>query len=452
MKKLFLSIFISVLLTMILSSCGTYSKESEEKSLSNSKGQSNAENYAHDSNVPLLLSSEWTGSSGIYKLVGFDTSQSRLLHYIDKENNNEFVLCNKPNCKHDSESCNAYFVPSYISYYVDNSLVFEYKNNIFVKIGNRIVKMNMDGTDHENVIDIPDKYNLSSAYLRDSLLYIQATAWPDGNDSNLNDDSPLSIMLEVDLEDESCRELWSFKYKEEESLLGIYGKYGYYLWHTPTQPLSGYNQEALNAEENNKDVILYSVNMENGEREELIKATSFSIDPVVMAGKFIFYHSRKDEKLIQFNVETKESIELVCDLPGYIRFLGKGNDTILNNKLFYIMANDMTDAYADPPKGNDTFYVDLENKTNTKINFRTKKSNGKSENLTTLPEEKDGYYILPVQKEVKEEIMQGGEVPVESTLRVQYGCIKKEDFWAGNFDKITNLEWKDYMSQSTYTP
>jgi hypothetical protein len=79
-----------------------------------------------------------------------------------------------------------------------------------------------------------------------------------------------------------------------------------------------------------------------------------------------------------------------------------------------------------------------------KVGFRTQKSDGKSDNLTDMPKEKDGYFILTVQIDVGEESLSEYNAPFEEPLRYQYGKIKKEDFWANNFNHFEDLEWVDF--------
>lgn len=44
-----------------------------------------------------------------YFFTRFDANTGILVYYLDKESMKATVLCNKPECKHDDENCNAQF-------------------------------------------------------------------------------------------------------------------------------------------------------------------------------------------------------------------------------------------------------------------------------------------------------------------------------------------------------
>ena len=80
------------------------------------------------------------------------------VYYLDKESGMSTVLCGKPECSHTDDTCNAYAYGNFLTYY-DGKLYWsnsDYvdENGTIVNYGERLHRMNIDGTEHEVVQEL----------------------------------------------------------------------------------------------------------------------------------------------------------------------------------------------------------------------------------------------------------------------------------------------------------
>lgn len=80
------------------------------------------------------------------------------VYYLDKESGMSTVLSGKPECSHTDDTCNAYAYGNFLTYY-DGKLYWsnsDYvdENGTIVNYGERLHRMNIDGTEHEVVQEL----------------------------------------------------------------------------------------------------------------------------------------------------------------------------------------------------------------------------------------------------------------------------------------------------------
>jgi len=80
------------------------------------------------------------------------------IYYLDKESGMSTVLCGKPECSHTNDTCNAYAYGNFLTYYNgklywSNSDYVD-ENGTIVNYGERLHRMNIDGTEHEVVQEL----------------------------------------------------------------------------------------------------------------------------------------------------------------------------------------------------------------------------------------------------------------------------------------------------------
>jgi len=108
--------------------------------------------------------------------------------YFDYDSKKEVYVCNKPNCKHDSESCSSYsdFTEANELFYYNDALYFLNSSASGESISitadgivsdttgspSTIYKMNLDGTEKEKLFDSPSGTKLSMPFvLKGNVLY-----------------------------------------------------------------------------------------------------------------------------------------------------------------------------------------------------------------------------------------------------------------------------------------
>jgi hypothetical protein len=121
------------------------------------------------------------------------------LYYSEKGNTKYIKLCNKPDCTHSSEDCNAYIKRSIIGYYDDK---------IYYVVWNNLNCMDMDGSNHKRVKTLYEGYDNNFGYFHNGYYYYvitkAGTIYLLGNDDNnlyrvkVDDDSKPEIILTND--------------------------------------------------------------------------------------------------------------------------------------------------------------------------------------------------------------------------------------------------------------
>lgn len=446
MKKFTSAVLIIALIFSICSliSCKNDNDNSDTKITSQNTGNTDIDNsdiendsYSHP------LTSNWNVGSGIYIIKSYgDDDPYALINYIDNSTLNQVILCNKPDCQHDDENCNAYMpmYPSIIEnsenikspiFDTDSGCIFQYNEKLYtIDIYGSIVSMDPDGSGHQKIMDLNSKYTITECYLYNGMVYAHAQYWPtfDGSsEQEFTDEDSILTLLEIDLQNKTCKELYSFNNEPETELLGLYDGKAYYCYRSPNQIPSSNTQQAVDAEENGHDVKLYYYDLKTGKQNYIEKTIkSFDMDNIILADNFIYYHNRREKELNRLNLDTGETDVLIADLDGYIDYFWS-DTTVYDNKLFFIKNNSLSDAYAEPAKKNETFYVDLENKEVQKVNYSYKNTYSETNNLHGFAAVTDDYYFITGDSTSDNE--EGGLI-----------AVLKTDFYNNNFDNIISIE------------
>lgn len=154
-NKINIMIFITVIITSFFTGCG---KENNADKGGDSKEKLLAlYDYAFVADYSLGKFHET--DKGYYRVsdksiklgLGSSMSRSKFMMYADKSNSANWIyLCNKPNCRHNNEDCNAY-----IGDISDSAGVWIYKDHIYYYTWGQLCRMDMDGSNHEAVRDLP---------------------------------------------------------------------------------------------------------------------------------------------------------------------------------------------------------------------------------------------------------------------------------------------------------
>lgn len=371
-------------------------------------------------NYDLELSSSFAVSSGVYSLSSTLNSKDNavkigsesdnvysLISFLDTSSWKSVTLCNKPNCSHSDDTCNAY-IPSFMSVKEEggqvrfptlngNGYIFEQDGKMYLidPYGDVIV-MNEDGTEHQKLLSINSKYEIVSGFLYNSKVYLNVNFLPsyDKNiEQEFSDEDNYIGLLEIDLQNKSCKELFSFKTELNTTLLGLYENKAYYLYKSPNKLLDGNTQKAVDEAENGHDVRLYTYDLTSGKKEILRDTVkSYEMDDVILAQDSVYYHNRKTQTMERLHLDSGEIETVISELEGYINFFTY--NTFDDNKLFFIKDNYLADAYADPEPKNETFYVDLENGEVKRVEYVCNKNDVTQQNLTGFYAVTDDYFIF----------------------------------------------------------
>lgn len=377
----------------------------------------NEEDYG---NYALELSSSFAVSSGVYSLSSTRNSKDNavmigsasdnvysLISFLDTSSWKSVTLCNKPNCSHSDDTCNAY-IPSFMSVKEEGGQVrfptMKGSGYIFGQDGKMylidpygdITAMNEDGTEHQKLLSIDSKYEIVSGFLYNSKVYLNVNFLPsyDKNiEQEFSDEDNYIGLLEIDLQNKSCKELFSFKTELNTTLLGLYENKAYYFYRSPNKLPDGNTQKAVDEVENSHDVRLYTYDLTSG-KKEILKDTvkSYEMDDVILAQDSIYYHNRKTQTMERLYLDSGETQTVISELGGYINFFTY--NAFDDNKLFFIKDNYLADAYTSLNPKNETFYVDLENGEVKRVDYVCNKNNRTQQNLIGFYAVTDDYFVF----------------------------------------------------------
>lgn len=155
--KRFVSILLALLLVISLVACS-------KNDIKNNQNQSKSNISANTSKLgtDFQKSMNQSNSERITAICetedGYYFEYDVYVYYMDKATGNTTILCGKPECAHDSNTCNAYIYSPFLTYYngklyySNNDYVNE--NGSYVNKGNRLYCMNLDGTNHSVVQEL----------------------------------------------------------------------------------------------------------------------------------------------------------------------------------------------------------------------------------------------------------------------------------------------------------
>lgn len=452
MKKILILLIIT---TILFTACSTSSSNRTMTDSANTgKVESNGSQTASLENWN-KLSMNWNSRNGVYSIIEPDklasggkatmtaiTSSSYLLFtFFDNKNLNSTVLCNKPNCKHNSSTCNAYC--SMKNALPNKSFLFGLDDKIYFIAQGVVYVMNEDGTKRSKIMELPQRYTSQStkitAFLIGDKVYLETDYVKDNKDGDFSDhDNRRTILFVIDVREKTYKQLYEYNTMESSEFLGIIGDKAYYLYQDDYTKLEHHTQAEVDAQENGRNTRIFSRNISNGNKTDIFSGKSNEYDQVILRENYIFYQNRKNHEIIRYNPANGEKKVLVANINTYIKFLPMD---IQDNKLFYTIDYYNSDFKNKKPTDNESYYVDIKTGENTKIGYRIPCNNGEKQIFSGFTKETPDYYILPMKYEIGIEKGEGGSIGYEYIKSTCYGKIKKQDFLKGKYD-VQEISWK----------
>lgn len=129
MRKLrILSMIVTLIMILLVTGCGK---------------KTNHDQFTSDLNMHQSAPGFFTETESGYYMTSGD-----FFYYSDKDKINFIKLCNKPDCEHENENCNAYnYGAIYDTHFFNGKLVFPYIEESAIKRKLIIASKGMDGTD-----------------------------------------------------------------------------------------------------------------------------------------------------------------------------------------------------------------------------------------------------------------------------------------------------------------
>lgn len=143
MKRVLISIILIIIITLIGCGCNDSNNEHDEHY-----------NYITDCQLTKSAFSQGYAKYNVAKCeTGYYTLASKILYYVEGSTMQAIPLCNKPNCMHSDESCNAHIGVVDNIFYSDGYIYYEQSADENHKFeGSSFVKMSADGSQKEEVL------------------------------------------------------------------------------------------------------------------------------------------------------------------------------------------------------------------------------------------------------------------------------------------------------------
>lgn len=359
--------------------------------------------------------------------------------YFDYNTQKEVHLCNKPNCKHDNESCSSYLKIGEVNelFYHDDYLYFinsESAGNIISVNADgtkreedegtpaTIYRMNLDGTDKKKLFTVPSGTQMSMPYIiKGNILYSFLETYKINKDKNNSFASSVteSKLIAINLD--------TGKY--EEIMDGLHKSFiGQYEGKIVLQEID----YLVNPDSFGDNTKGYVDNLYNSQTKIKLVDPSTKTEEIVYEGLFktietlkfykdgIYFMGQNSKKLEYLNFKTKNR-ETIKDLSTTDYQIS----TISDDKILLYRYKDR-DAHV-----GEAYVIDI--KTKDMKEFKLK---DKNENLIKILASNEEYYFVQTGYILSDEYTTWAGTKQQSILGTNYGLIKKSDYWASNANYI----------------
>ena len=405
----------------------------------------------------------------------YDSDAQLLLYIYDHESGLDIVLCNRPECRHDSLDCSAVipkdefenvqmegeewarldsrnFDQSPVSkIFADDTYVYTFGG------GNTLYRFNLDGSGRTAVLRLPDKYNLNTyayaaefGWLMNGKLYLSSLIYVHEKFKINN----VNALLEVDYIGGSFRELWAEEYREPfppyncpGSQATILGGFGGKMFISETIFVANNLYEGFrkNVNEQRTNIIRIDPSKLDGAAMTVIHSdtgdgyyTSSSTALAIIVtdigdSPWLLFHSRRDGAFKRLDLLSGEISILAEDFSGMWTMW-----TMLNGHVSVFRGDELPEMAGTHPvySGDYLMFMCLESGKITEITL-PKIVNGELKTVWSWMEHSGFLYI-----EI-EEVSEFDENGVYSRLDKRWGKISVEDFFANNADGITEFDWEE---------
>lgn len=376
-------------------------------------------------------------NDGCYNEFGYYNFSGNLIYFYDAQNQNRVVLCNKPNCKHNSDECNAYISSKATNSddppsNVNSSAVFIYSTgdriNLLLTDGN-MLSIRYDGTDHKIVQTIDSKFTFDKAYKIGQMIYMQAFYSVQEN----GEIAEKACFITYDTDTNKWQQGQTFNRSlTGDSLLGITddGFALYYSHEEPAEIPSGTSAEEARKITNSTKCGIYKLNMNTAEKSDIYSGEQGNCYPVTLLNGKLYCYSQNDSTIDSINISNGEFTVVQNNITGDLFF-----DTPIDNHLVIACTqnSDSDNAYE-----NETVEF-LDTDTNHLTNAYTLQSNlDWNNNFRGILGETQDDYIMIYKAEFT--VDDSADIPAVSDMKPYIGVISKDDFWNQNYN-FTAIDW-----------
>lgn len=439
MKIRILALLLCICLTCSLCACGS------ETNYAGKGDPSENGTFQNDENRITKL------SRGCYNKYGYYECNGSLIYFFDVESKQKIVLCNNPNCKHNSDECNAYVNSkakpaneivfsadsnSESSFYSSTMFIFAEGDRLYILLTDgTMLSMKYDGTDRKTIAEIDSKYSFGEAYMLGREIIICAY---------------YSVQEQGEIVEKACFITYNIdthKWKQGEAFDGIEARTGRAKGITDDKKVIFYHQdeppvitkgtpieEAIKIQ-NSAKCQVFSVDVDNAEKTVLFDGTLGDCSDVTMLNGKIYFYSENKEQLCEMDSKTGEASVLLDNYPDRVMF-----GAPVGNCLEIGRTKDVIKQSTDSWNGENIVpeFFNVETKELTKAYTVQTNLNWYNVFPEILGETQDYYIMVYKQDCVEGQDLSGGPIVTDSTQYV--GMILKKDFWNQNYN-FEEVSW-----------
>ena len=387
------------------------------------------------------------GSTSDYKNGYFYIKDESHIMYYDYDTKKEVYLCNKPNCKHDSDTCSSYLGESSDDelFYYDNHLYLAHSSSsnggVSFSINGdgtvqdssmenpaTIYKMDLDGTNKEKVFTAPSGASLSMPFvINGNKLYSflqKSKVEKDSSGYNVARTSERK-MVAINLDTGKYEEITDGMHK---SFIGVFEDKLVVQEIDYLKDPDDFGDDTKGFVNNlyNSPTKIKLIDM-NTKKEEIVYEGLFKeVETLKFYKDGIYFIGEKSKNLEYINVTTKER-ETILELPS----TGYEMNTIIDDKvLVYKYNNNYTHL-------DSAYSIDV--KTKEMNNFNLRNAN---DYLVEILSSNDEYYFVLIEYVFGSEYTTWAGTKQQDLIGSNYGLIKKSDYWdsKANYIKMTNAK------------
>jgi hypothetical protein len=401
-------------------------------------------------NVPFFSNGKSEEYNGKIKLVGStlpgdykdgyfyikNNDLQKNIMYFDYDSKKEVYLCSKPNCKHDNDTCSSYlnyyelnelFYYNNFLYYIDssaNSYTISVSFDGVVDDSNQkpstLYRINVDGTLKQKMFVTPSGTRMDMPLvIKGNMLYgyLEKSVVKDSGSSILTEKKLIAINLD-------SGEYEILKEGLYESLIGTYDdKLVIQEIDYIKDPNDFENDDvsfANNLYNSKTKIKLFDIELK---REEVIFEDTFKNMESIQVYKNGIYFIGKNSKNLEYVDFTNKTKKVIKELPQS----NMNIEVIIDDKV-------LVNSYKND---NVSYYVDLLNGEMKEFNLRDKNNF-----LIEILSSNDDYYFVKVENVLGEEYTTWAGTKQQELIDINYGLIKKSDYWASNanYIKMTNVK------------
>ena len=375
---------------------------------------------------------------GFYTATTRDDGSYNIL-YADYKTQQIVVLCNRPECTHDSESCTGWFpfngggVPPVV---VGNKLIIVCCGSPFYydTLGDlalpHIIQMDLNGLNAQTILTLEANQGLSRAFAADEKsIYCVLT-------STKQDKGNVSLHYEIVRLNLESKEILSLgEVNNNAEIVGASGS-NIYIRLTNIEAIINGNTEAQPINE------IWRFSSDKVYSPQKL----YSWDPFKkygdVFGNFFFYINKNEQILHKINLTNGEDTIITKDFPSYslinenFSFYYKG---LFDNKLIV----DMIDPHENMGPDTHRYYaIDIF----TGEILKVKQEDTTSERprlISILCEVSDSFFVNDYVESIPRNILApDGNYVAVNDWKPHFSFIKKEDYWIGkkNFSDFYYLE------------